>query len=81
MAKPVTASVNVIVTAELLSVSFRAASEIATVAVGFSVSMSTASVADGLVYVGDYAGLYCTGCEEFKQPAQIVPVRQKGRAR
>jgi methionyl-tRNA synthetase len=24
------------------------------------------------LYVGDYEGLYCTGCEEFKQPAQIV---------
>ena len=23
------------------------------------------------LYVGDYEGLYCTGCEEFKQPAQI----------
>ncbi len=26
----------------------------------------------GDLYVGDYEGLYCTGCEEFKQPAQIV---------
>ena len=24
------------------------------------------------LYVADYEGLYCTGCEEFKQPAQIV---------
>jgi methionyl-tRNA synthetase len=24
------------------------------------------------LYVGDYEGLYCIGCEEFKQPAQIV---------
>jgi methionyl-tRNA synthetase len=24
------------------------------------------------LYVGDYEGLYCTGCEEFKQPAQVV---------
>ena len=24
------------------------------------------------LYVDDYEGLYCTGCEEFKQPAQIV---------
>ncbi len=24
------------------------------------------------VYVADYEGLYCTGCEEFKQPAQIA---------
>jgi methionyl-tRNA synthetase len=24
------------------------------------------------LYVGEYEGLYCTGCEEFKQPAQIV---------
>jgi methionyl-tRNA synthetase len=24
------------------------------------------------LYVGDYEGLYCTGCEEFKQPAQIA---------
>jgi methionyl-tRNA synthetase len=24
------------------------------------------------LYVGDYEGLYCTGCEEFKQPTQIV---------
>ena len=24
------------------------------------------------LYVGDSEGLYCTGCEEFKQPAQIV---------
>jgi methionyl-tRNA synthetase len=23
------------------------------------------------LYVADYEGLYCTGCEEFKQPAQI----------
>jgi methionyl-tRNA synthetase len=27
------------------------------------------------LYVGDYEGLYCTGCEEFKQPAQIVDGR------
>jgi methionyl-tRNA synthetase len=26
----------------------------------------------GDLYVADYEGLYCTGCEEFKQPAQIV---------
>jgi methionyl-tRNA synthetase len=26
----------------------------------------------GDLYIGDYEGLYCTGCEEFKQPAQIV---------
>jgi methionyl-tRNA synthetase len=24
------------------------------------------------LYVADYEGLYCTGCEEFKQPAQIA---------
>ena len=24
------------------------------------------------LYVGEYEGLYCVGCEEFKQPAQIV---------
>jgi methionyl-tRNA synthetase len=24
------------------------------------------------LYVADYEGLYCTGCEEFKSPAQIV---------
>jgi methionyl-tRNA synthetase len=24
------------------------------------------------LYVGEYEGLYCTGCEEFKQPAQIA---------
>jgi methionyl-tRNA synthetase len=24
------------------------------------------------LFVGEYEGLYCTGCEEFKQPAQIV---------
>ncbi|HEX6106270.1 MAG TPA: methionine--tRNA ligase [Gemmatimonadales bacterium] len=24
------------------------------------------------LYVGEYEGLYCIGCEEFKQPAQIV---------
>jgi methionyl-tRNA synthetase len=24
------------------------------------------------LYLDDYEGLYCTGCEEFKQPAQIV---------
>jgi methionyl-tRNA synthetase len=24
------------------------------------------------LFVDDYEGLYCTGCEEFKQPAQIV---------
>jgi methionyl-tRNA synthetase len=24
------------------------------------------------LYVGDYEGLYCTGCEEFKQPVQVV---------
>ncbi|HYX81060.1 MAG TPA: methionine--tRNA ligase [Gemmatimonadales bacterium] len=24
------------------------------------------------LYVADYEGLYCTGCEEFKQPAQII---------
>jgi len=24
------------------------------------------------LYVADYEGLYCTGCEEFKQPAQIL---------
>ena len=24
------------------------------------------------LYVGDYEGLYCIGCEEFKQPAQIA---------
>ena len=24
------------------------------------------------LYVGEYEGLYCFGCEEFKQPAQIV---------
>jgi len=24
------------------------------------------------LYVADYEGLYCTGCEEFKQPAQIM---------
>jgi methionyl-tRNA synthetase len=24
------------------------------------------------LYLGDYEGVYCTGCEEFKQPAQIV---------
>ena len=24
------------------------------------------------LYVSDYEGLYCTGCEEFKQPAQIA---------
>ncbi len=24
------------------------------------------------LFVADYEGLYCTGCEEFKQPAQIV---------
>jgi methionyl-tRNA synthetase len=27
------------------------------------------------LYVGDYEGLYCTGCEEFKQPAQIADGR------
>lgn len=27
------------------------------------------------LYVADYEGLYCTGCEEFKQPAQIVDGR------
>ena len=27
------------------------------------------------LYEGDYEGLYCTGCEEFKQPAQIVDGR------
>jgi len=26
----------------------------------------------GDLYVADYEGLYCTGCEEFKQPAQIA---------
>src|SRR5688572_2498032 len=29
----------------------------------------------GDLYVADYEGLYCTGCEEFKQPAQIVDGR------
>ena len=29
----------------------------------------------GDLYIGDYEGLYCTGCEEFKQPAQIVDGR------
>ncbi len=24
------------------------------------------------LYVGDYEGLYCIGCEEFKQPAQVA---------
>ncbi len=24
------------------------------------------------LFVGEYEGLYCIGCEEFKQPAQIV---------
>jgi methionyl-tRNA synthetase len=27
------------------------------------------------LYVGEYEGLYCVGCEEFKQPAQIVDGR------
>jgi methionyl-tRNA synthetase len=27
------------------------------------------------LYVDDYEGLYCVGCEEFKQPAQIVDGR------
>jgi methionyl-tRNA synthetase len=27
---------------------------------------------DGDLFVADYEGLYCTGCEEFKQGAQIV---------
>ncbi|MBA3319756.1 MAG: methionine--tRNA ligase [Gemmatimonadales bacterium] len=27
------------------------------------------------LYVGDYEGLYCVGCEEFKQPAQIADGR------
>ena len=25
-----------------------------------------------ICYVGEYEGLYCIGCEEFKQPTQIV---------
>jgi len=29
----------------------------------------------GDLYVADYEGLYCTGCEEFKQPAQIADGR------
>ena len=32
---------------------------------------SSSAIPDDL-YVADYEGLYCTGCEEFKQPAQIV---------
>ena len=27
------------------------------------------------LYIADYEGLYCTGCEEFKQPAQIADGR------
>jgi methionyl-tRNA synthetase len=27
------------------------------------------------LYVGEYEGLYCVGCEEFKQPSQIVDGR------
>ena len=45
LSKSTTASVNVIVTSELLSLSLRSVSAMSTVASGFSVSMSTSSVA------------------------------------
>src|SRR3954452_2746008 len=27
----------------------------------------------GFIYTGDYEGFYCVGCEEYKQPSELVP--------
>ncbi|WP_210479480.1 methionine--tRNA ligase [Naasia sp. SYSU D00948] len=27
----------------------------------------------GFIYTGDYEGYYCVGCEEYKQPSELVP--------
>ena len=35
----------------------------------------------GDLYVGEYEGLYCVGCEEFKQPAQIANDARDRRAK